>query len=56
MDNLTAHLTPGSHRLRDLVARRDALRLYVMAGTGKPAIAPAWWGNLPAFSPNPDLK
>lgn len=56
MDSLLSHLTPGPHRLRDLAARRDALRLYVMAGTGRPAIAPAWWGQLPAFYPNPDLE
>jgi len=25
-----------------------------MACLGRPAIAPAWWGGLPPFSPNPD--
>ena len=56
MDSLLSLLTPGPHRVRDLVLRRAAIRLYVMAGTGRPAIAPAWWGGLPPFSPNPDKQ
>ena len=30
------------------------VRLCALASTGRPAIAPAWWGGLPEFSPNPD--
>jgi len=54
MFDLLSLLTPGPHRLRDLAMRRDALRLWAMAGTNAPAIAPAWWGGLPPFYPNPD--
>ena len=33
---------------------RAVVRLCALASTGRPAIAPAWWGGLPPFSPNPD--
>ena len=33
---------------------RALYRLIAMACLGRPAIAPAWWGGLPPFSPNPD--
>ena len=33
---------------------RRLYRLIAMACTGKPAIARAWWGDMPPFSPNPD--
>ena len=40
----------------DIRLRAAALRLWGKAAAGEPAEAPAWWGGLPAFSPNPDLN
>jgi len=38
----------------DIRLRAAALRLWGKAAAGEPAEAPAWWGGLPPFSPNPD--